>query len=275
MKEHVSFDSFLVPQALEESARAVGDGLLFEKAERERERREGEQRQWELQQQALQEHQALRQQAFVMHNQNLALSVSTQQALDGAVSDVLAFGDERGREGGQGGGNVVGGVSSVLNLGNGHFHGDGRGQRHWDLVNTSLHADGEGSYSSRRLNVRDSGGGGGRSSDGSYSVGVGKTEKGGAKLDNLMHSVSRSLGTHMHASKRGLAFAAGGSVAGEGGRGPRGGGMRAGGDAWESDSELSAFASNASSRWSSPLVIKPASCLSCCAFFQAKSTALR
>ena len=102
MKEHVSFDSFLVPQALEESARAVGDGLLFEKAERERERREGEQRQWELQQQALQEHQALRQQAFVMHNQNLALSVSTQQALDGAVSDVLAFGAERGREGGQG-----------------------------------------------------------------------------------------------------------------------------------------------------------------------------
>ena len=96
---------------------------------------------------------------------------------------------------------------------------------------------------------------------GSYSVGVGKNVKGGEELDDLMRNVSLSIGTHMRASKHGLGFAAaGGNTAGEGGaaggRGSLGGGLRAGGDAWDSDSELSglsAFASNISSRWSSPM----------------------
>jgi hypothetical protein len=84
-----------------------------------------------------------------------------------------------------------------------------------------------------------------------------------AELDVLMESVSRSLSTHIKASQTSVAVAAGGGSAAEGYRGSRGGGLRAGGggggggggsgSVWESDSESSAFPSNISSRWSSPM----------------------
>jgi len=110
---------------LDQEARAVSAGLLWEKSERERERRESEQRHRELYQQVDEQQRVYEQQAFVMHNQNLALSSATQQALEGAVSDVLGLGS--------GGG---GGWSSLSQGNNGHNHSNGRGQNHWSHFTT-------------------------------------------------------------------------------------------------------------------------------------------
>jgi hypothetical protein len=253
-------------EELDQEARAMSVGLLWEKSERERERRESEQRHRELQQQVDDQQRAHEQQAFIMHNQNLALSAATQQALEGAVSDVLGFGS--------GGG---GGWSLLSQGNNGHDHSNsshGRGQQHWSHFTTV-----GGGNSRSGLDIDAGGGGGGagvgagtRGGDGGGEGGGGVGTGGGgdkmgkvpyAELDVLMESVSRSLSTHIKASQTSLSVAAGGGSAAEGYRGSRGGGLRAGGGGgggggggvWESDSEssLSAFPSNISSRWSSPM----------------------
>ena len=251
---------------LDQEARAVSAGLLWEKSERERERRESEQRHRELYQQVDEQQRVYEQQAFVMHNQNLALSSATQQALEGAVSDVLGLGS--------GGG---GGWSSLSQGNNGHNHSNGRGQNHWSHFTTvggnnrsgQAHdigageggGAGAGGGTGTGRGEGEGGGGGVGTGGGGYSLNVGGGKMGKvpcAELDVLMESVSRSLSTHIKASRTSLAVAAGGGSAGE--RGSRGGGLRAGGgggggggSVWESDSESSVFPSNISSRWSSPI----------------------
>jgi len=256
-------------EELDQEARAMSVGLLWEKSERERERMESEHRHRELLQQVDEQQRAHEQQAFIMHNQNLALSAATQQALEGAVSDVLGFGS--------GGG---GGWSLLSQGNNGHDRSNsshGPGQQHWSHFTTV-----GGGNSRRGLDVGAGGGGGGAGGAGG-GAGTGGGDGGGgeeggvgtgfggdkmgkvpyAELDVLMESVSRSLSTHIKASQTSVAMAAGGGSAAEGYRGSRGGGLRAGGggggggggsgSVWESDSESSAFPSNISSRWSSPM----------------------